>query len=435
VKMAVSNRVKFMVVAVWLAAAGLAAYWWWRYPVLDAGAWAFVLLTGMLANLSPVRTTHWGIVSMSGAPNFAGLLLVGPGGAAAAATLTWLATRWAQGEGRGSDLLSWFRPGCTCLALGAAGLACEYFGLTPPLAEISSLPTTCWAVVLALLLLVGTEIMVRAAAWWVRYSVNPFRVMTKFLVQRAPRELLVGSMGLLLTAIYGQARFQLAGLALFIVFFLLVIYANRLYVDIREVHWSTLTALMNAVEGQSLDAPGHGQRVARYVLALSRKLLLADWEAERFYYCALLHDVGWIGRPEGIADKPGPLTVSEYAGAVEHALVGASIVREIPFLRGLADVIRLSHARFDGTGWPPGVKEKEIPLAARMIAVADAFDSMLRARPYRPPLTRRQAEAELIRGSGRQFDPQLVAVFREVIREEERAPDVFAGHYALHPGW
>lgn len=155
---------------------------------------------------------------------------------------------------------------------------------------------------------------------------------------------------------------------------------------------------------------GHGRRVAFYAGHLAENLGLDALEAEQVRQAALLHDVGKIGIPDAILNKPDVLTAEEFDQMRHHATLGAGVVEGIASLTRLAPAIRHHHEHYDGSGYPNGLRGKDIPLAARIIAVADALDAMTTDRPYNKAVTLEAAVAEITRSAGSNFDPQVVAL-------------------------
>ena len=136
---------------------------------------------------------------------------------------------------------------------------------------------------------------------------------------------------------------------------------------------------------------------------------------------ALLHDVGKVAIPDAILAKPGALDKLEWALMHEHTLIGERILSASPALRPVAPVVRASHERFDGRGYPDGISGERIPLAARVIAVCDAFDAMVSERPYSPPIPLEDALDELSRCAGTQFDPAVVRAFCAELAADRRS--------------
>jgi putative nucleotidyltransferase with HDIG domain len=192
--------------------------------------------------------------------------------------------------------------------------------------------------------------------------------------------------------------------------------------QLTDTYDGTLEALVLALDARDRETRGHSFRVANYVIAMARRLGVEenskDWVD--MYRGALLHDVGKIGVPDFILHKPGPLTPEEWDDMKRHPGIGHDMLRDISFLAGAADIVRCHHERFDGKGYPRGLRGDEIPLGARIFAAADAFDAMTTDRPYRKALPPEMARDEVVRHSGTQFDPQVVQAFLLVFEELEQ---------------
>jgi putative two-component system response regulator len=174
-----------------------------------------------------------------------------------------------------------------------------------------------------------------------------------------------------------------------------------------------LAAIVRGLEERDRTR-GHGSRVAELAEPVARRL---GWDPERIAilrYAAPLHDVGNLIVRAEVLLKQGPLTEEERGEVRLHARAGASLVLPLPNARRLLPYVLLHHERWDGTGYPCKLGAESIPVEARLLAVADAFDAMTSVRPYRPALTRREAFAELERGAGSQFDRRIAEVFVDV---------------------
>jgi cyclic di-GMP phosphodiesterase len=183
---------------------------------------------------------------------------------------------------------------------------------------------------------------------------------------------------------------------------------------LENAYQETVAALASALESKDTGTRAHSQRVQRYALELARSVspdLRDDPSAE---YGFLLHDVGKIGIPDRILQKPGPLNEGETRLMRTHTLLGEQMLGGVAFLQGEGlRIVRSHHERFDGSGYPDGLEGTDIPLAARIFAVADALDAMTSDRPYRPALTWAEAGAEIVGESRAQFDPAVVKAFLE----------------------
>ncbi len=191
----------------------------------------------------------------------------------------------------------------------------------------------------------------------------------------------------------------------------------------RDLFLNTITILGQAVELRDEYTGGHTQRVTNYSVALAQQLEIPSTEVEHIRIGTPLHDIGKIGIDDAILRKPGRLTPEEFAIMQTHTIKGEAIIRTIPDLHPIAAIVRSHHERWDGNGYPDGLRGEEIPLMARIVAVADAFDAMTSNRPYHPDRKGRPPEvafAEVESQSGKQFDPRCVEAFlemREVVLE------------------
>ena len=180
---------------------------------------------------------------------------------------------------------------------------------------------------------------------------------------------------------------------------------------------SIIYALAVAVEAKDPYTRGHSERVAEFSVRLANALGLFSRDFAIIRGAALLHDIGKIGISGSILRKPGSLTGIEFQQVKKHPGIGERICLSLKFARDMLPIIRHHHERFDGKGYPDGLKGEKIPLMARIVAVADAFDAMTSDRPYRPGMTVDEALNVLGGGAGSQWDPELVAVFINMIRE------------------
>jgi putative nucleotidyltransferase with HDIG domain len=183
-----------------------------------------------------------------------------------------------------------------------------------------------------------------------------------------------------------------------------------------------LPTLSRAIEARDPYTRGHSTRVTAIAEAIARRL---GWDEERLELLQLggpLHDVGKLGVSEEVLAKPGRLDDAELAQIREHPKLGARILLRVAALRGALPYVLYHHERWDGGGYPTGRVGERIPLEARVLAVADAFDAMTSDRPYRPALDRDEAVAEVARCAGTQFDPEVVRVFLELFAAAAELP-------------
>jgi diguanylate cyclase (GGDEF)-like protein len=179
--------------------------------------------------------------------------------------------------------------------------------------------------------------------------------------------------------------------------------------------------LMHTLEAKQPTLGDHSSGVAELAIAVARRLRLSAEEVDEVARAAELHDVGKVGIPDAILDKPGPLDAVEWELMHQHTIVGERILNAAPALRPVAKLVRASHERWDGTGYPDGLRGEEIPRGARIVAVCDAYEAMTADRAYRRALSHEAACAELHASAGTQFDPEAVAAFIAAVRSCNRA--------------
>jgi putative nucleotidyltransferase with HDIG domain len=206
-----------------------------------------------------------------------------------------------------------------------------------------------------------------------------------------------------------------------LLFFLPLLLARRsfeLYTKMRKVYLDTIRALAAAIDAKDPYTKGHSERVAETSVALAQELNLSDKDTENIEYTALLHDIGKIGIADNILGKNSSLTDEEFEKIKEHPVMGAKIVEPVVFLKNSYEAIYHHHEKYNGSGYPDGLKEKDIPLSARIIAVADAYDAMGSDRPYRKKLSKDKILNELKDQSGKQFDPEIVKALISILGRE-----------------
>lgn len=174
---------------------------------------------------------------------------------------------------------------------------------------------------------------------------------------------------------------------------------------------AALDALLETLNQRDPTALAHARRVAAASVVVARTLGLPEDAIVSIEHAALLHDVGKIAIPDAVMFKPGPLTADEFTVMRSHVQIGHDIAMTVPYLRPAATIVLATHERFDGAGYPRGLKGSDIPVGARIIAVADTFDALTSSRVYRDPVGIEQAHAELVRAAGSHLDPDVVAAW------------------------
>lgn len=187
--------------------------------------------------------------------------------------------------------------------------------------------------------------------------------------------------------------------------------------EYRSIIEQSLHTFANAIDAKDKDTNGHSGRVAVYARELARRMQLPEGEQENVYYMALLHDIGKIGIPDNILKKNGKLTQEEWEVVRSHPVIGGEILKEFTAIPGIADGAKYHHEFYNGKGYCEGLQGEEIPLKARIIAVADAFDAMYSKRYYHDGMTLEHAREEIARCSGEQFDAKIARCMLDMIDE------------------
>jgi putative nucleotidyltransferase with HDIG domain len=184
---------------------------------------------------------------------------------------------------------------------------------------------------------------------------------------------------------------------------------------LRRTSLSFATALVATLDARDQYTAGHSAAVAIYARDIAQRMGLSEGKQELVHLCGLVHDIGKIGLPAGLLEKPGPLTLEERRQMERHSEIGERILRNVDDYSEIADVVRSHHERIDGMGYPDGIPGDEIPLLARIIGVADAYDAMTSDRPYRAALPSRVARMRLAQAVETQFDTTVVAAFEAIL--------------------
>jgi putative nucleotidyltransferase with HDIG domain len=200
-----------------------------------------------------------------------------------------------------------------------------------------------------------------------------------------------------------------------------VIENARLYDDLEATFMQTVGALANAIDMRDSYISSHSERIAEWAAEVARHLGCNAQEVQAIYWGGLLHDIGKIGIADAILNKPGKLDAAEWEIIRKHTILGAQIVSPIKKLADVAPFIEYSHERYNGSGYPHGLKGEEIPLGARIIGVVDSYSAMRDERSYKKPVSHEEAIAELQQNAGILFDPQVVSVFLTVLEDDKQA--------------
>ena len=193
----------------------------------------------------------------------------------------------------------------------------------------------------------------------------------------------------------------------------------KLYENLLKSYLSTVSALAEAIETKDPYTRGHSERVSIYATVIAQAMNLSASEIEGIRIAGILHDIGKIGVPEGILLKFAPLTDAEFGVIKEHPVISARIIEKAEFPWEIKPLAFHHHERYDGSGYPDGLKEKDIPLGARILAVADTYEALLADRPYRRCFPKEKALEIIKEAAGTQLDPEIVPVFLELVEKGE----------------
>jgi putative nucleotidyltransferase with HDIG domain len=385
----------------------------YRLPQL----WAILVLAAVaaLTERQSVAIDDRTWMSVSFLPLFFSAVVFGPLGGFAVAALS---NVWDLRDSR----LKWcvYTP-IRGLTAAAAGLAAWTFVPSPK--TFAGYLLASLAVSVAYL--VAEAALVGATVWVRRGSVREvLRSMSSASLLTVPFYVPV-----LALFLYG---YHLYSLWLVLIFFLPALAAQRLLLlyqqekavtkdlaeaneRLRRASLSFATALVATLDARDQYTAGHSAAVAIYATDIAQRMGLSAEHQELVHLCGLVHDIGKIGLPAGLLEKPGPLTLEERRQMEQHSEIGERILRNVDDYSEIADVVRSHHERIDGMGYPDGIGGDEIPLLARIIGVADAYDAMTSDRPYREALPSRVARMRLAQAVGTQFDTAVIAAFEAIL--------------------
>ncbi len=232
--------------------------------------------------------------------------------------------------------------------------------------------------------------------------------------------LLISPLGILIYILYSLQPSPFPYPLILLVPSLLIIYRSiRNYTDSLEAAKSTVEALADAVDKRLEFTHDHSPHVSLLAKKIALHIGLSDEEIELLERAAKIHNLGKVGIADRILNKPDALTEEEFKAVKKHPEIGAKVAGQLSIYEQEVEIIRSHHEHFDGSGYPKGLKGDQIPLGARILAVADAYEAMLSSRPYRKPLSREKAIQEIQSSAGARFDPAVVKAFLKVAEEEK----------------
>lgn len=382
------------------------------WPTLVVLAVLYLICEASPVPISP-RRHHW---SASSSAILAAVVLLGPVGAAIVGAMSAFNTR------RGLHVVQrMFNGAMYALAAYCAGVVYIAAGGHVGVPAATSFP----AIIIPFAAAAVTQcflnyILVTGVLWLTSAAgPTPAKSSRSLFVSFVP-DLGYAMFGLLIAALWRVVGPFSAVLVLIPLF--VARWAVAQYVAQQEAHEATMAALCQAVETKDFYTRGHSERVSKASVMIARQIGFHSERLEAIRYAGMLHDIGKLGVPTMVLQKSGALTEEEYAAIQLHPMRGLEIVREIGFLDEALAGIMHHHERMDGKGYPLGLAGDEIPEFARVIGVADAFDSMTSTRSYRGAKPPEEAVAELLKCSGAQFDPVMVDAFIAALKSEPWRP-------------
>jgi len=378
----------------------------------------------LLASAMPVVLPRGTVVSVSAAPIVAAMFLGGPLAAAVVALVGTIDPREVRGQ------IPWygtlFNHAAIVVAVVLGGAVLEAVRLVLPPAPVDS-------AVLELIAFLGACAVLYVVNWTLALTAVSVRtgVSTRTVWSQDLSGVAVNLVGLAPVAWLMAQIFQLPNgvgwwaTPLFVVPLFTTRLAYARYVETRELFEQTIEALAKAVDARDKYTRNHSSRVSHIAEAMCRVMRLPEHEIEKIRWAGLLHDIGKIGIRDNILLKEGPLDKHERILMNQHPTIGAEIVAPATQLADEAPLIKAHHEWFNGSGYPEGKEALDIPIGARILTIADAYEAMTSSRPYRKiPLTHEQAVEQLEKFSGIQFDPEIVPILVNLDRSIlDRPPD------------
>ncbi len=417
-------------IALTVAAAGAVLWYMTPRAAADGGPWlelvAFTVLA-LVAELRPVTTSRHGVWTVVAAFYVAAIMVLGP------AWTVWVALV-ASGLADIAIRKPWYKVTFNAaqyvVTVAAAGLA--YSLLSPdrgpaPVADLARGPAIAAMVAVYYVVNVSQVCTVIGLS----QEISPLRLVPGALKDAILMYLATAALGILVAVVYEAFPF---GIVLLLLPLLMVHYALTSYTELKRETLETLALLADLIDRRDAYTYQHSRRVARTAELIAREMGLSEDDIAELSSAARIHDLGKVGISNAILHKPDTLSPEEWDAIKQHPVAGSDIAGRLKLYRRGALLVRHHHERFDGHGYPDGLSGQAIPLGARIIAVADAYDAMTSERPYRRPLSPWQAVDRLRADAGVQFDPQVVdALLRALERRPELVPGARAAAASLWP--
>ena len=396
-----------------------------RSPWLFLGLLLLSSITSVFkVNLPLARRSS--TMSVSYAVDFASLLLLGPNETMIVAALSAFSQCTFRIKERNPIHRTLFSMACLIVTVQAAGLVYQWLAVSPALGSSAPIASLAFAKPLVgaatAYFLFNTLTVAIAVALSMRQPL--FKVWNENFLWSAPSYFVgagAAAAAVWISSLPNHWFALLLGFPVYLTYHSYKVYLGRVDDERRhtqemaELHLATIEALALAIDAKDQTSQLHIRRVQLYAAALARGLGMSENEIQGVKTAALLHDIGKLAVPEHILSKPGPLTPEEFQKIRAHPKVGADIVSSVPFPYPVAPLILSHHERWDGKGYPAGLKGEEIPLGARILSVVDYFDALMAERPYHKAMSSEAAIGLLQQESGKGLDPQVVSMFNELL--------------------
>ncbi len=369
----------------------------------------FFIIISVLAEFIPVSLPAGGEITIAFPIDFVVILIYGPALAMIVAVFSII---WEVFQKRESWYKTLFNASQYSLATGLAGLVYIYAGgeIGGPNLFNYIIPATLCALAYCIINSFLVTIVISLDS-----GMNITKVFRINIKEVLPSYLAEAPLGFIMAIIYVEVG--ILGILLFFFPLLLARRSFELYTRMRKIYLDTIRTLAAAIDAKDPYTHGHSDRVSKMAVQLARKLDFLDSEIEYIEYAAILHDIGKIGIEDRILGKKDKLTDKEYERIKEHPVIGAGIIESIEFLKKCSKMVLYHHERFDGNGYPEGLKGEEIPKYSRLLSIVDSYDAMNSDRPYRKKLSPQDILKELEKESGKQFDPKMIKIFISLLEE------------------
>lgn len=370
----------------------------------------FIFLHILLEHLDVPLPRGQGFVSVSFATSLAMIILFGPAIAAWGSFATFFHIRAIrQIKEKFHRIL--FNATQMALSAGISGYIYQFAGGSQ---GIITMPGDLWPIFLSVFayFLLNTVLVMIVIS--LAQKMSFFGVWLTNFRWSAPNYMAISPLGILIASVY--LNLGIAGVLLLMIPLMVARHTFIMYMDMRNQYLSTIKALTKAIDAKDHYTHGHSERVAELAVQIGNELGLPEDFLEKLEYIALMHDIGKIGIPESILNKPSRLSDDEFNLVREHSAVGAEIISNIKFIGDHADIVRHHHERVDGRGYPDGLSGDKVSLGAKIVGVADAYDAMTTERVYRAPMSAQDAVAELQSCCNTQFCGDVVNAFVKVLK-------------------